>query len=118
MEKGELRRDIRIVATKLQGFYVSVRSTVINGPRFSMGCQGNQGGKDTEGLIKTWKARMPGRGEEAEEHGAEPTHPHRIRKRSFLSRCPVHIYILAANDNYFATISCKSDNSGVIGKRY
>lgn len=53
MEKGELRRDIRIVATKLQGFYVSVRSTVINGPRFSMGCQGNQGGKDTEGLIKT-----------------------------------------------------------------
>lgn len=53
MVKGELRRDIRIVATKLQGFYVSVRSTVINGPRFSMGCQGNQGGKDTEGLIKT-----------------------------------------------------------------
>ena len=53
MGKGELRRDIRIVATKLQGFYVSVRSTVINGPRFSMGCQGNQGGKDTEGLIKT-----------------------------------------------------------------
>lgn len=50
---GEKRRDIRIVATKLQGFCVSVRSTVINGPRFSLGCQGNQGGKDTEGLIKT-----------------------------------------------------------------
>ena len=34
--------------------------------------------------------------------------------------CPdvLFIYILAANDNYFATISCKSDNSGVIGKRY
>lgn len=62
---------------------------------------------------------MPGR-EGQKQKNMEQRLPTRIVfvKGPFLSRCPVHIYILAANDNYFTTISCRIDNSGVIGKRY